>query len=125
MFYISEQLYGLSVTVIKASILLFYRRLFSTVQFRTWTTVVLIFVGVWLITNNVAAAVQCLPVQKAWEFDLPGHCVNPMTLVIGIQVPNVFLDVVILALPMPMVYRLQLSRTKRLRVAAIFLLGGL
>lgn len=41
------------------------------------------------------------------------------------QVPNVVLDGAILALPVGAVSRLQLSRKKKISVAAIFLLGGL
>ena len=41
------------------------------------------------------------------------------------QVPNVVLDGVILALPISAVYHLQMSKKKKISVAAVFLLGGL
>lgn len=41
------------------------------------------------------------------------------------QVPNVVLDGIILALPVRAVYQLQMSKKKKISVAAVFLLGGL
>ncbi|KAL9119624.1 MAG: hypothetical protein Q9187_003824 [Circinaria calcarea] len=101
-FYVAKQLYGLAVTTIKISVLLFYRRLFTTPQFRKQTNVVGALVVAWLLTNNLLAAFQCTPVRKAWQINLLGQCVNPLTSLIAIQVPNVVLNMVILALPISM-----------------------
>ena len=41
------------------------------------------------------------------------------------QVPNILLDGVILALPVGAVYQLQVSKKKKMSVLAIFMLGSL
>ena len=80
---------------------------------------------IWLLVNNLIGAFQCMPIQKAWEFERPGKCINFLSFFIGMQVPNIVLDIVILALPVSAVYHLQMSKKKKISVTAIFLLGGL
>lgn len=56
---------------------------------------------------------------------MPGHCIEPLGLIIGLQAGNIFLDVVILSLPVYAVSKLQMSLAKKISVLGIFLLGGL
>lgn len=124
-FYIDEQIYGTAITTIKLSVLLFYRRVFSTPQFRQRINVIGLLVIAWLFGNNFVSAFQCSPVHKAWELDVPGKCLNPLTMVQVEQVFNGALDIAILALPVLAVSKLQMSRGRKVGVLAIFLLGGL
>ncbi|MCJ1404062.1 hypothetical protein MMC11_007287 [Xylographa trunciseda] len=123
--YAGYQIYGVALTLIKISILLFYRRIFATKQFRRWTNIVGFFVIAWFLVNNFLAAFQCNPISKAWLIELPGHCVDPLSWIIGIHSANIALDLVILALPVSAVLRLQMSTANKISVAGIFLLGGL
>lgn len=79
----------------------------------------------WFLVNNILGALQCIPVRKAWNPEIPGRCVGYLSFFIGMQVPNVLLDGAILTLPVGVVSRLQMSKKKKISVAAIFLLGGL
>ena len=79
----------------------------------------------WLIANNVASLFQCQPLRRAWQKEVPGHCINYEIFFIGTEVPNLVLDVVVLALPLSAVFRLQMSTAKKVSVGGIFLLGGL
>lgn len=83
------------------------------------------FVLVWLLVNNLVFAFQCTPVRKTWEFEIPGYCINPLRTIQVMQVFNVALDAVILALPVSGVLRLQMSTSRKISVMAMFLLGGL
>lgn len=123
--YVSEQFYGTAITLVKVSVLCFYRRIFPTPQFRRNTLVVGGFVVLWLLVNNLLGAFQCTPVRKAWESELRGRCIQYLNFFIGMQVPNIVLDAVILALPVSAIAKLQMSRKKKISVTAIFLLGGL
>ncbi|KAG7004638.1 hypothetical protein G7Y79_00024g055880 [Physcia stellaris] len=122
--YISAQLYGVSITAVKLSVLLFYRRVFSTAPFRRRIIVLAILVLAWFVVNNLLGAFQCIPVRKAWEPEIPGRCINFLDFFIGIQVPNIILDALILALPVRAVLQLQMSKKKKISVLAVFLLGG-
>ena len=123
--YAGYQIYGVAVTLIKMSILLFYQRIFTTQQFRQRTNIVGALVIIWLLVNNLTSAFQCTPVRKAWEIEIPGHCFNPLSYITGVHTTNLVLDIVILSLPVSAVWRLQMSLAKRTSVIGIFLLGGL
>ncbi|KAI4170321.1 MAG: hypothetical protein LQ343_005074 [Gyalolechia ehrenbergii] len=123
--YAGYQTYGVAVTLIKLSIILFYRRIFSTSQFRLRTNIVGALVIAWLFINNLMAAFQCRPIKKAWTPLMPGHCIDPLGLIIGLQAGNLALDIIILSLPVYAVSKLQMSLPKKIGVLAIFLLGGL
>ena len=124
-YYVSEQFYGVAITAIKVSILFFYKRVFSTSPFRRQIYAVGFLVLGWFVTNNTIFAFQCRPIRKAWDFELSGHCLNPLRVITIVQVFNVVLDGILLALPISAVLRLQMSTTRKLSVLAFFLLGGL
>lgn len=115
----------MAITLIKVSLLLFYRRIFSTAQFRLRTNIVGALVIAWLFINNFLAAFQCRPIRKAWLALTPGHCIEPLGLILGLQAGNTALDIIILALPVYAISKLQMSLAKKISVLAIFLLGGL
>ncbi|KAF2230137.1 hypothetical protein EV356DRAFT_520173 [Viridothelium virens] len=123
--YIIYQTYGVALTSIKLSILLFYRRIFVTRSFRLQVNIVGALVIVWLFVNAFVAAFQCNPVKKEWMVEIPGKCMDPLNYIVGVHSTNIALDFIILALPMSGVWRLQMSVSKKIGVAAIFLLGGL
>lgn len=110
---------------IKISILCLYRRIFHVQNFRRASLVTGLLVVALAIAAEVAALVSCLPVTKFWSRLEPGHCFNFDAYYIGIQIPDVILDTVILALPIRMISTLQLSRTDKVTILGIFLLGGL
>jgi hypothetical protein len=53
------------------------------------------------------------------------YVVNPPALITAYAIIDIVLDVGILAMPLPVIRRLKLSRTKRTAVAGVFLLGAL
>ena len=65
----------LAVTVIKASILLFYYRLFPTKRFRSAVYWVSGTVAVSFIFAFFGFAFECTPVKTFWG-DAEGHCIN-------------------------------------------------
>lgn len=124
-FYVSYQLYGAAITAIKTSILLFYRRIFSIGHLRKWIVIVNVFVLMWFLADNLVFAFQCTPVRKAWDIEIPGHCINILVTIQVVQTFNVALDAVILTLPISGVLRLQMSTSRKISVMMMFLLGGL
>lgn len=79
----------------------------------------------WFLADSLVFAFQCTPVRKAWEIEIPGHCINPLITIQVVQTFNVALDAVILALPISGVLRLQMSTSRKFSVMIMFLLGGL
>ena len=118
-------LYFVAVLAIKISILCLYRRIFAVQNFRRASLVTGLLVVALFIASEVGALVSCRPVTKFWSRLEPGYCFNFDEYYIGVQIPDVILDVVILALPIRMISTLQLSRIDKATVLGIFLLGGL
>lgn len=68
---------------------------------------------------------QCTPLEKLWNPTLPGHCINFLGAIIGNAVPNIVTDILILALPMPLLWHLQTGYLQKIMLSGVFLLGGL
>ncbi|KAJ5290906.1 hypothetical protein N7478_000157 [Penicillium angulare] len=84
-----------------------------------------VLLGAWYLAFQITAIFQCTPVKFFWERSLPGgHCVDSVNFYIALATTNTFTDLVILFLPMPLVWRLQISRSKKVSISAVFLLGG-
>ena len=111
-------------TAIKTSIIDFYLTLFSVNRkfrliARVWIGVVLAFgVGVVLQTFLL-----CRPLAKTWNPALPGSCGSMVGAVIGTSAVNVVVDIGIILLPMPMVWKLQMARSRKIALTITFGLG--
>lgn len=118
-----------SMIFIKLSILLFYRRLFprenTTARWRTCHLALCIAsVGVGVI-QCFGIAFQCTPVAFFWDRTIPGgHCINMMAFFRFANIANLLTDILILAMPIPIVWSLRLDRQKKIGVCGLFLLGG-
>ena len=67
----------------------------------------------------------CIPVEKVWQPDLPGHCISQTGTWIANAASTILSDVAILVLPIPQVWKLQLRRPEKLGVTLAFCLGFL
>ena len=117
-------LYSTGITLVKLSALLFYARVFKNI---TWYRRTLLAAGIlaiaWWIAFVLVATFTCLPVDKQWIKAKRGHCIDPASTYIGTATPNVLIDLFILLLPMPMIWRLQASVRRRLALGVVFALG--
>ena len=123
--FIVLNLYLFTALAIKISILCLYRRIFTVRNFQRASLVTGLVVVAFAIAAEVAALLSCRPVTKFWSRLEPGYCFNFDTYYVAVQVIDVVIDTIILALPVRMVSKLQLSRTDKATILGIFLLGGL
>ncbi len=123
--YLEEIIYMAGSSLVKLSILLFYRRIFPGHRFRQALWVVAFLVIGWGISMTFASIFQCIPVRKAWNPNIPGKCINLHAYYFGQAIPNTITDGVILLLPLPPLWKLQVSRSQKLALIVIFSLGGL
>ena len=68
---------------------------------------------------------ECRPVDAAWALGVPGNCINMNVALVVMAGFNVLTDFITLGLPLPRLWQLQTSRTRKLQLMGIFLLGGL
>jgi len=121
-----QTLYFLNTTLTKISILLLYYRIFGVVNnFRIALYIAAALVIAYWIPTTILAYLGCTPFARNWDQTLPGTCVNLVAFFRWNGICNLILDVLILCLPIPMVWRLSVSVRQRLELSGIFLLGAL
>ena len=69
---------------------------------------------------------QCRPFQAAFDPDLlfTNQCINLEAYYRGITASNLFIDVIMLYMPLYMVWGLHLRTRQKIEVSCMFLLGG-
>ena len=119
-------LFALAVTTIKVSILFFYDRIFPMRSFRFCAIGVGILNIIWCIIFTVGLVFASKPTAYFWDHAIRNaKGVNEIPFGIGISVANVITDFIVLILPVPILWKLQMKKEKKIAVTAIFLLGGL
>ncbi|KAI1359175.1 hypothetical protein F5Y08DRAFT_320150 [Xylaria arbuscula] len=123
----SATLYFTINGAVKSSVLLMYYRIFYVKKWFRYPLFVTIGLVIgWWIGNTVAALTSCIPLDKYWTnnvLDLT-HCFsfNVFWAVSGSV--EVFLDALILILPVREVLELHLPWRRKIIILGIFLLGG-
>ena len=123
--YAFEMIYTLTIMTIKLSILFFYHRIFVNPRFQLIVKCLFAFVCLWGFLMVLIVIAQCIPVEHFWHPKTPGRCVNLDGFFIGSAVPNIVTDFIIVFLPMPLVWRLQLKREQKIALTGVFALAGL
>ncbi|KAJ5114308.1 hypothetical protein NUU61_000067 [Penicillium alfredii] len=118
-------IYLLLMPMIKLSILMFYWRIFG-MNWMIWVCLALSIA--WAIGCAVAFSCSCRPLSYFWsQFEDPkgGKCVIDLYgFYIGNAAVNVLTDFLILFVPIPLVWKLQMRKGQKIAVSSIFLLGG-
>ena len=83
-----------------------------------------IFVAATEITQIFSGIFQCTPINAAWDPRVKGHCIYLSKVLITGAAFDIASDFVILLLPMPKLWHLQISRKQKIQLIGIFLLGG-
>ena len=119
--------YSLTITFVKISILLLYRRIFTTAPFRKASVAVGAACLLWFIIEVFMDIFQCHPIKAAFDPALlsTDRCIDLQSFYSGITIANLCLDVVILYLPLHMVWKLKLPTKQKLTLSGIFLFGSL
>ncbi|KAL8690594.1 MAG: hypothetical protein Q9218_003998 [Villophora microphyllina] len=128
--YAFEFFWAIALVFIKLSILVFYRRLFPQQNTSTkWRICHLLLCVASVILGLISvfgSAFQCTPVAFFWDPTIPGgHCINFSAFARFTSTLNIVTDVLILAMPIPIVWSLHLEKSKKIGVCGLFLLGGL
>ena len=118
--------WALANTAVKISILHFYNTIFgASPPFRHVTYAVMALVVSFGVGNILLAFLICRPFAKNWNLLLPGTCGSTKDSVIATSIVNFIVDLIIISLPMPMIWRLQMAKTRKIALTTIFSLGGL
>ncbi|GAP93174.1 putative integral membrane protein [Rosellinia necatrix] len=124
LFYWPELAYTILVASVKMSILLSYKRIFG--HNRTTLVHIYIMMGLvmsWGVAVFFTVVFQCSPVDKAWQPQKPGSCINLIAFLWGNSVSNFIIDWLILLVPVRPVLKLHMPKSQKLVVGGAFALG--
>ncbi|RHZ62158.1 putative integral membrane protein [Aspergillus thermomutatus] len=123
-FWASVPIYQASLLTTKASILLQYKRVFSTPRMRFACWCLIGFLAVYGTWTFISAWLNCIPVSKFWFPDMDGYCLDKKALWFSNSAIHIFTDILILIFPMPVLKNLQLPRRQRFALMGVFALGA-
>ena len=119
-------LYSLSIALSKCAILLLYVRVFTTSNKAFTISVYLIgFVVVATgIADTFVAIFQCSPVAYEWDKSIQGGtCIDTIAFARYMTIPNVVTGAIMLIMPLPLVWRLNLTVSARIALMVTFMHG--
>ena len=125
--YIIEVLFPACNSCVKISILLLYRSIFGATRNRVFQIASKTLGALWLVlavVGTCCTALQCWPVSYAWTTDHSEKCLDLEKMVFALAMFAIPLNVVTLVLPLPLIWKVQLSRKTRIGIALLFVLGG-
>ena len=129
-------LWAWEIPLVKIAILMLYRRVFTGNQrWFKWTLWIMMTYSVlWGIATFIIVVVQCVPVPFFWnraylfyKLDPPdnGSCLDTRASQVPSSLLNCIGDLILLLLPFPVLWRLQMSLGRKLELMFIFGLGAL
>lgn len=71
----------------------------------------------------VSGYVNCVPVAKFWDKDIPGHCLSFEAVWFFNASMNIVTDTALMILPMPLLSQLQLPRVQKFALMGVFAVG--
>ncbi|RDW84256.1 hypothetical protein BP6252_01846 [Coleophoma cylindrospora] len=127
-FYISELFYIVTITLTKLSLLLFFRRIFPSQTFNILVWVMFGFVICSNFSLLMALTFQCLPFHGNWTNWMykvaPVKCINSYAAIFVAAAMSITHDLIILALPLPVLWQLHLPWQKKANLLIMFSVGS-
>ncbi|KAI1643646.1 uncharacterized protein F4817DRAFT_361309 [Daldinia loculata] len=124
LFYVMTITYNTTLMLVKFSLFLQYYRLIQEVpHYRIFYLATMAVVGGWLIAQEFALIFPCSPIEDYWTFRPDRKCLDGNLLGWMNAVGNIVTDLIILALPIPVVIALNLKKGRKWAVLGIFALG--
>jgi hypothetical protein len=125
LYFVAQILYKVNLGLTKISILLLYIRLFVHRWFLRTCWVWIAIIVSFTIGTVFSSIFQCTPVQWAFNKSLPGRgtCINMTAFWYANATFNILTDLVLIALPIPVVLKLQLPLKSKIALCGIFAVG--
>ncbi|RAK96806.1 uncharacterized protein BO80DRAFT_216639 [Aspergillus ibericus CBS 121593] len=107
----------------KFSYLFFYLRIFVTRGFRMAARACMGCAGAYWLGSTLQVFLICHPFAKNWNATQPGHCASMNVAFSTIGAFNLVTDVLIMALPVHHIWKLQMSTATKMALYGIFGVG--
>ncbi|KUI70914.1 hypothetical protein VM1G_06376 [Cytospora mali] len=125
-FFATQMLWAAATPLVKLSILCFYLRIFNRTGYMHYGAWIMIFFTVgWMISVVFVLGLQCRPLAGYWDSTIETTCINRTAFYLAGSSTDVAADFIILLLPLPAIWSLQMAQSKKISIILIFILGGL
>ncbi|KAI1139363.1 hypothetical protein F5Y05DRAFT_412463 [Hypoxylon sp. FL0543] len=120
-----ENTYAYAMAFVKLSILRLYGSIFTSRQFNCCLWAIAAIMIAWALSCGLSAVFQCRPISHMWDPLVEEQfCINYGISLLVSGVINIATDLTILAMPIPMVLRLHVSKQKKWLLIFTFAMGG-
>lgn len=122
--FLSPILWVTAVTTIRAAIIFLYIQIFPTRSFRVTCYAALAVNVVFGASAVIADCLVCQPITYRWAPSMvDGSCGDQKALDMSIAVSNLLQDVLAVVLPMPILWGLQMERSRKVGLSCMFGIG--
>ncbi|KAJ5946441.1 hypothetical protein N7454_003280 [Penicillium verhagenii] len=119
-----EALYGIVLALVKTSIMTFYLRIFGTKRsFRIQVAITMTIVWCWSASVILETFLLCRPLKYNWDTSIAGVCGDRNATYVVAGVMNLITDLMVMALPMPHIWKLHLGTAKKVALCSVFSMG--
>jgi hypothetical protein len=122
-----QKFWAPSMAFVKISIVVFIKRLFGSIRAYVVVSYCLAaFIATWALAALLTNTFQCIPVQYYYDKDLKGHCMSGQVQFFQSMGSIALIeDVIILCMPIPVFWKLQINTRQKIALILVFSLGGL
>ncbi|KAI9760262.1 MAG: hypothetical protein M4579_001776 [Chaenotheca gracillima] len=119
-----QVIYAFEIGLLKISICVLLIRVFFVKPFRIAAKVVMSLCVMWAVMTILIGFLICTPLSYNWNLNTPyGHCGDQNAAYVAIGVVDIVTDMMILALPIPMLWKLQIPVANKIALSSVFGLG--
>jgi len=112
-----------ALAALKLSQLTFYLRAFSLLHLRYSIYLSIALILAWALVFTFIFIFLCSPISQQWTLQRIGHCMDQITTLKALIMTNVLTDLLIVALPMWTVWKLQMRLAEKIAVIGCFAIG--
>jgi hypothetical protein len=119
-------IYVTALSLTKISILFFYLKVFPGRGFRYCVYALIALNLSYAIVFDLLLAFQCHPIQgawRSWDGTFEAKCISINILGWTAAAINILLDLAVIALPLPELFRLSMSMKKKVQIVMMFAVG--
>ncbi|RAL12388.1 uncharacterized protein BO97DRAFT_434373 [Aspergillus homomorphus CBS 101889] len=121
----SSQMLGvLSLGLTKLSLLVLFRNIFAVSRaFNLASAILIAITAAWTVSFFFSNLFTCYPITALVEEYYNNNCLDSLAMWYAGCITDVLIDLIIMVLPLPMVFKLQLAPKQKVAVSAVFVMG--
>ncbi|KAG0155936.1 Integral membrane protein (Pth11), putative [Penicillium digitatum] len=122
--YTGGPIYCLAVLGFKVALLASYLRIAGIIK--RYRKIIIGAIVVCVVNQVIFAliiSISCIPVAKQWDTSIAGHCIHTIPFYFALGGTSIVLDLIVIALPLPVLWKLQLHPKQKALLVCLFALG--